>query len=190
VNKRRLIIGGLLIVLLLGGYLVSRSVFGPSHGRATHSGATLPSQRPITEPLPATTVSSKYFQLDLPTGYKPQEPQTASGLLFTQTLTKPSTTGSLIITIAIKQLPEGSLSADPDFHLRETQSRYHLTNQVFNGEVVHLATDTDSAAVVAFWPHGNYVATIAVRSGVSNPFGDDTAEQQSLQPLLKAWQWR
>jgi hypothetical protein len=89
-------------------------------------------------------------------------------------------------------MPEGGLAGDSSFRLREKDTgRYQLSSQAAGSDIIHIANDKQSAAVVAFWPHGGYLATISVSSGVDNPSSDDNATQiKALQPLLKAWQWR
>ena len=177
------------VSLLIVG--VVRHVSAPVHGRNVAVDVKLQPKRQTTATPPATTVQADYFQLDLPTGYKPQAAQTVPGLLYAQTLVKPSTMGSLLINIGIKNLPEGGLSGDSSYRLREQSARYRLSSQTVHGETVQIANDAESAAVVAFWPHGGYLATISISSGLGNPAADDNAtELAALQPLLKAWQWR
>ncbi len=143
--------------------------------------------------LPAQAVQSSYFSLALPSGYRVQ----ASGLpppnlLYQQTMIKSSKTGSLIISIAIKDMPGGGLSGDSGYNLRVQQaSRYRFTKQILHQDTVSVANDAQSAAIVAFWPHGAYLATIAITEGVENPaFNDNNNEVAALKPLLAAWQWQ
>jgi hypothetical protein len=89
-------------------------------------------------------------------------------------------------------MPEGGLAGDSSYKLRQQKAeRYRLTTQSISGEAIQIANDAESAAVVAFWPHGGYLATISISSGVSNPSSNDNAAELSvLQPLLKAWRWQ
>ena len=141
----------------------------------------------------ATSLDNAYFQLSLSNGYRPQSASLAvPGLLYQQTIIKPSVYGSTIINIAIKDVPEGGLAGDPSYQLRvRSPARYAITQQIINGESVVVASDAQSAAMVAFWVHGGYLATISVSSGLANPSSDGNSEQlKVLQPLLAAWGWK
>lgn len=166
----------------------------PVHGRPT-SGGTVPRTKRLAKPavLPASNLQNDYFQLALPTGYRVQAGNAETpGILYTQTLIKPANFGSLIVVIAVKAMPEGGLSEDSSYRLRSQQTtRYKLSSQTLAGESVQIANDSQAAAVVAFWPHSGYLATISVTSGISDPGADDNADQvAALRTLLAAWQWR
>jgi hypothetical protein len=188
-HKWRWLIG--LLLLLTVVIVVFRVISAPVHGRQVPVDRQLTPKPHVTAPtLPASNVQSNYFDLPLPAGYKPQAAQAVPGLLYSQTILKPSSFGSLLINISLKPLPEGGLAADSSYRLRQQTSRYHLTSQSVDGDTVQLANDTESAAIVAFWPHGGYLATISVSSGLGNPAADDNRQElKALQPLLTAWQW-
>lgn len=192
-RSRRIVLGLCLLGLVLV-VIVVKILNAPSQGHIIAAKDHLTTQkRTVTKATPpATTVDNSYFSLALPPGYNPQTPATVSGLLYSQTLTKPGAMGSLIITISIKQLNADGLSGDSSYHLRETQAdRFKLSQQTIGGDIVHIANDQQSAAIVAFWPHVGYLATISISSGIGNPSTDDNADElKALQPLLAAWQWR
>ncbi len=147
----------------------------------------------LSPEAPPSTIESAYFQLKLPVGYRLQPTtQPVASLLYQQMLIKPSVSGSLVISIALRELPAGGLQDDSAYALRQARSeQYRITTQTTGEDVVRLVADTSSSAVVAFWPHAGYLATISISSGVSTPGSNDTHEQQAvLQALLAAWQWR
>lgn len=185
----------ILLVLLLVIGLIVHGLSAPVHGK------TVPVDHAVKKPqattqrleLPASQDNQTYFTLNLPAGYRAQDPQAPSGnLLYAQTITKPSDFGSLVINIGIRTLPEGGLDADPSYHLRtSTPSQYSMSTLTVDGSLVHIANDTQSTSVVAFWVHGSYEATISVMQGVNEPGTDNNASQlQVLTTLLHAWTWK
>jgi hypothetical protein len=133
-------------------------------------------------------VQSAYFQLPLPAGYEAQAASQSGPLLYQQTLIKPSDEGSLIIVIAVLSQ---ALTTNSSYTSEIQQpARYHFTSKSVDGDTVEIADDTQSGGIVAFWPHGSYLATIGISSGIDNPGGDDSDELTALRPLLAAWQWR
>jgi len=184
-----------LVVLLLAAVIAMvRFLSAPSQGHITsvHDQLTKAQTTPKQKLAPATTISNDYFSLPLPPGYVQQGASVPPGLLFAQTVTKSGALGSLIIGIAVKPMPDGGLSGDSSFQLRQQQTaRYALSTQQIDGDTLHIANDKTSAAVVAFWPHSKYLATLSISSGLDNPSSDDNADElAALQPLLAAWQWR
>ncbi len=185
----------LIIIVLLGvigvfAHTVSAPVKGhiiPIDVKLKHSNKVAPAH------LPATSVQSSYYNLDLPAGYRVQDSSTSvPGLLYQQTLIKPSLGGSLIISIAVKAIPEGGLAGDSSYQGRVNQgNRYQMRSQSISGDTLTVANDTQSASIVAFWPHGAYLATIGISSGLDNPATNDNIDEITiLQPLLKDWQWQ
>jgi hypothetical protein len=144
-------------------------------------------------PPPAQTLANSYFSLALPAGYSDQTGDpTPTGILYDQTLLKNGDFGSLIITIAIQNLPDGGLSADSSYQLRQGKpSQYQMTSQTVSGDIVHVANDASSGSVVAFWPHNAYLATISVSSGTDASDGSGNSDEiAAIQPLLSGWHWR
>lgn len=186
---------GIAIVLVASVVLAARFLSAPSQGHQVpatdHQLASRQTARP--QPVaPVSTLDNSYFSLALPPGYLAQAPTALTGLLYSQTITKPGDFGSLIINLAVKGLPGGDLSQDSNYSLRLGQAdRYTLSRQTVGGETVYVANDHQSAAVVAFWPHDGKLATISVSSGLADPStGDNSDELRALQPLLQAWRWR
>lgn len=181
-----------LFILIASGIAFGRMISAPSHGRITTSSSKfkVSSSKPTT--APASDIQTEYFRLALPAGYKQQAgSQTVPGLLYQQTIIKPSMTGSLVFSIAISSLG-GGLSENSSYRLRtQDATRYELTTQAVQGDTVTITNDSQSASVVAFWPHGDKLATIGVSSGLQNPAADNNANEiKALQPLLAAWQWQ
>ena len=142
---------------------------------------------------PAQSLANSLFTLSLPPGYNVQSHDpTPSNLLYNQTITKPGAFGTIIIAIAVQNLPQGGLDGDASYTFRQQQpSVYTLTTERHGGDTVHIASDTSTSSVVAFWPHGSYLATISLSSGTDAPSGDNNTDSlHSLTPLLNAWQWQ
>ncbi len=184
------------ILLLVAGSTAwgVHELTAPAHGRPTKTGGALrphPTLKPAV--LPPDSVQNNYFRLALPAGYRQQaNNQATPGVLYSQTLIKSAAFGSLIINIAVKSLSDGGLGEDSSYRLRLQQaSRYHLGSQTIGTDQVQIADDSQAAAVVAFWPHGAYLATISVTSGISDPSTNGNTEQLvTLKTLLAAWQWQ
>ncbi len=180
------------LALIIG--LVGRQLAAPSEGHIIPVQDHLTKVQTAPKPIitPATTLTNDYFNLALPPGYAVQTVTAPpSGLLFNQTVIKSGSFGSLIISISLQKLPDGGLSEDSSYRLRQQADRYVLSSQAVSGETVQIANDKQTAAVAAFWAHRAYLATISISSGLSNPSGDDNADEvAALQPLLTAWQWR
>lgn len=194
IPSRRLFIGGgLLLLLIIGVWVIGRQLSAPAHS------PVLPSQSAahkttITVPTAvAQSITNSYYTLNLPAGYIAHAAETPStGLLYTQTIIKPSTLGSLIIAIGIKTLPEGGLAGDTSYNLRlSNSSRFSLSSRQVHGDTVQLATDLQQTSVVAFWQHVGLLATISISSGLGNQTDGGASElTQALTPLLEAWQWQ
>ncbi len=183
-----------LLTMLSLAIIAARVVSAPSHGKTTTSSSSLKLAKPkSSQPdSAASDVQTAYFNLALPPGYRQQSSGRATpGLLYQQTVINRSTTGSLIIAIAISSLG-GGLSENTGYNLRQQNpTRYKITNQNVHGELVVIVNDAQFAAVTAFWVHRDKLATISVSSGLQNPATDDNAEEiKALQPLLAAWQWQ
>ncbi len=181
-----------LFILIASGIAFGRIISAPSHGRITTSSSKFKASSPKPTTTPASDIQTEYFQITLPAGYKQQaRSQTVPGLLYQQTIIKPSMSGSLVISIAISSLG-GGLSENTSYRLRtQDATRYKLATQVVQGDPVTITNDSQSASVVAFWPHGDKLATISITSGLQNPTTDNNASEiNALQPLLAAWQWQ
>ena len=193
-SLRRRVWLGVFIGLTLIIWLISRHLAAPSDGHIIPVQDHLTKVQTAPKPTiaPATTLANDYFSLTLPPGYNVHSVTAPpNGLLYNQTLIKPGSFGSLIISLSVQKLPEGGLSEDSSYRLRQQADHYQITSQTVHGETVQIANDKQTAAVAAFWVHGNYLATLSISSGLSDPSGDDNADElAALQPLLAAWQWR
>jgi hypothetical protein len=49
--------------------------------------------------------------------------------------------------------------------------------------------DGENGEVVAFWPHGGRLATLAISTGLQAVSGDSDANTTKLQTLMANWQW-
>jgi hypothetical protein len=190
-SKRRwLLFGGALLLLAAAVHVVTAPV----------SGRIVPVDAKPSKPLKqaktavtSQTLSSPYFSLVLPPGFEKQTSgQLPPGLLYQQNVIKPSAFGSIIVSIAIRPMPEGGMSVDSSYNLRVWQAdRYHLSHQTLNGDLVSTFNDSRQASVVAFWPHGSQLASISLNSGLNNPASDDNKSIVSaLQTIISAWQWQ
>ncbi|HWB38845.1 MAG TPA: hypothetical protein VG604_01235 [Candidatus Saccharimonadales bacterium] len=180
--------------ILIAIIFVMRLVSAPVQGHNTKVDVQL-KQSPTSHHstlVPASQQSNRYYRLNLPVGYSAQPIQNVAGLLVSQTITKPGALGSLIINIAVKNMPEGGLGNDSSYRARQQDTaRYRLTSQNLGGDNITISNDSQSEAVAAFWPHGGYLATIGIESSIQNPATDDNADElRSLQAILTAWQWQ
>jgi hypothetical protein len=185
------------VVLILGGiWFVMRTISAPVTGHDVAASDMLQTNIPAkAKPdTSATTINdNQYFQLALPAGYKAQASnQAVPGLSYQKTIIKPGAFGSIIINIAIKPIPGGGLASDSSYNLRvQSPAHYKVSHQTIDGGDVVIFNDAQSAAVVAFWSHGGYLATISLNAGINNPASDDNADiVRALQPILDAWKWR
>jgi hypothetical protein len=194
-RRRKIII--IFMLLIIGGiWLAFRTISAPVTGHDVAASDKLQTITP-RKAKPDTSATSikdnQYFQLELPAGYKAQaNNQPVPGLSYQKTIIKPGAFGSIIINIAIKPVPEGGLAGDSSYSLRtKSPAHYKMSHQTAGGSDVVIFNDAESAAVVAFWLHGGYLATISLNSGINNPASDDNVDiVRALQPVLSAWQWR
>lgn len=182
-----LVLIGVIIVVTIAIRLIS----SPAHGHQVAVDKKYQPKKIVTVVVPASTISNNYFKLDLPVGYKQQPAQAATGILFAETIIKPSTEGSLIIAIGIQNLPEGGVVNDPSYHARQLNTaRYTFSTKTLHGETVNIASDMQGSSTAAFWPHGGYLASIGVSSGFASSGGDNSDQLRALETLLNAWQWQ
>lgn len=195
-TKKRKIQLVVILLVLLGLWLAWRQISSPVTGKTvvTESSASLKQSSKKPKTPDATDIKSNYFQLSLPAGYRLQsKSDSVQGLLYQQTLVKPSTMGSVVINIAVKELPAGGLSGDSSYQLRvKNPSKYVMSSESIGGRTVVVASDAQAGAVTAFMTSGGYMATISASSGVSNPTTNDNnaTQRKALQPVLEAWRWQ
>jgi hypothetical protein len=193
-RKRWLVI---LVVLVAVG-IVAHVLSTPAQGRSIPVDLKLTrvpaaNAPPTTPQAAASTVRTAYFSLPLPPGYAQQDASTTiAGRLYNLTVIKQSLSGSLIINIAVSDLPAGGLAGDSDYQLySQSPGHYQLNSQAVKGDKLMIASDVQLGGVVVFWPHGNYLATMGVSSDLGNSSPDDNADElAAVQPLLQAWQWQ
>lgn len=179
------------IVILLGLVWIDHILLSPAVGHSEKPLLMSASPRPSASATPpATAENNRYYELDLPPGYTPQATTQPTGLLLAQTILKPGPAGTLIITIGVSDLPAGGLNANSSYALRvHTPDTYSLSQ--LKGTTVFTRTDGVNGEVVAFWVHGDRLATISVTDGVSNAGGGDTVvDRATLQTIIESWHWR
>jgi hypothetical protein len=188
-SRRRL--GYLIAAVIIVVVVAVRIISAPAQGHQVAVDQKLQPKQAAVAPLPpASTVQSSYFHLALPVGYQQQGAQPVQGLLYDQTIIKPSALGSLLVSIGVSNNDDG-LANNPSYRLRQSNpARFSITTKTIHGDTVSITNDNQSAAVAAFWPHGDYLATIAVSSGFAGTDGDNSDELAALLSLLSAWQWQ
>lgn len=191
--RRKYWLFGLVLLGITG--IIAHNLSAPVHGHVTSVDLKLAKHAhpPAAPQLPPATLQNSYFSLSLPTGYRvPADSPVVPGLLYEQTIIKPSSTGSLIISIALKNMPDGGLESDSSYQSRVRQAdRYHFRTQIAQPDTVTVANDAQSVSVVAFWPHGGYLASIAIATGVDSPVVNNNNEElAALQSLISGWQWQ
>ncbi len=186
-------LGGLTLLVLIV-IVIIKLLTAPAQGHTNIVDQAVKSTRHQTvKPAPASTLDNKYFRLRLPVGYSLNNTQTAAAdSLLSATIFKPSTGGTSIINVAVVNLPPDGLTNLSAYRVRsQSPATYKLESTTIKGDTVALSTrlDGESGEVVALWPHGAYVATLAVSTGTLATSGDTAANLKSLQTLLAAWQW-
>lgn len=193
VSLRRKIISAVVILLTIVGWYTVSQLLAPAHGQINnHPTIKKPKIVENTSP-PVQPINNRYYKLLLPTGYSPvSNSSVPANLLYAQTIIKPTAGGSLVINIAITALEAGGLDQNTSYHLRQTQSaRYLITSRNVGSDSVQIANDKQSASVVAFWPHANYLAIISASSGIDNPVTNDNSDEiNALLPIFQGWQWQ
>lgn len=179
----------ILLVVVIG---VVAKLNAPSKGIVNQHPTTKIKPHISTQQPNPSTQKTAYYTLNLPAGFAEISSGTApSGTLAIQTLTKQLAIGKLVIAIAVKPTPEGGVTSDSAYQLRAAHpERYSFSTNSINGDTVTIANDSQSAAVVAFWQHQNYLATISLTMGFEGPPDDGNADELAqLQTILNAWQW-
>lgn len=193
--RKRKIKLGIAIVIVIGLWFAWKQISSPVTGKTvvTDASASIRAKGKTNKTPRATDIENNYYMLKLPAGYRVQATnESVSGLLYQQTLVKPSTMGSVVISIAVKNSPEGGFSGDPSYQMRvKNSARYTMNTESIGGQNVVLASDAQAGAITAFIANGGRMATVSASSGVSSPTGDNNeAQRQALQPVLEAWRWR
>jgi hypothetical protein len=189
------VIAGICLLLVI---IISKLLTAPVQGhKIAVDHAIKQSQSTTPKPVPASILQNQYFRLQLPIGYSPQT-NTAplpTGILLTQTILKTSTNGTEIITVSVTGLPTGGLANNSSYQLRvQSPQIYKITTQTIAGDTLSLSKriDGQSGEVVAFWPHGAWLATVSLTTGLDDNSSDSqqTANLTDLQTLLANWQWQ
>lgn len=193
-RRRKVGVSIVAVILILVGVIV-HYLDAPAEGHTIPATDAAKVVKATTKPpaSPAQQLTNDFFSLSLPPGYNVQSHQpTPSNLLFNQMITKPGGFGTLIIAISIANMPSDGLDGDTSYTFRAQQpSVYQMSTKNYGGDTVHIASDSQTSSVVAFWPHGSYLATVSISSGTDAPSGDGNQDElNSLQPLLAAWQWQ
>jgi len=194
-TKKRKILLVCILLGLVGLWFAWKQITAPATGTAvvTDASKSLKNSSKSAKTPGATEIKTGYFELNLPTGYRIQATSSSvPGLLYQKTLIKPSTMGSVVIAIGLKNLPDGGLQGDTSYQLRvKNPTRYTMTSETINGQPIVLASDSQAGSITAFIARGGYLATVSASSGVSNPTNDNNETQRkALQPVLEAWRWR
>jgi hypothetical protein len=180
----------LLAIVCIGGKVLTAPVQGH---RIALDQKVVRSNSSIIKAPAASNLDNQYFLLHLPLGYRLSSSRIDTGdSLLTDVILKPSITGTSIHNVAVLQLPSGGLESVSNFRVRSTApGTYKLSSMKLSGDIITLSTRIDGEAgeVVAFWPHGTLLATIAVSTGEAASNGDTEANTTSLQTLLNAWRW-
>lgn len=183
----------MLLIVIIAVAAIAAKLNAPSKGTINQHPTAKVTPHLSTQTTAPSTQGTAYYSLELPAGYA----QVASaspppGILAVQTLSKQLAIGKLVVAIAIKSMPEGGVSGDSAYQLRTAHpERYTLTTKTIQGDVVTIANDSQSAAVVAFWPHQSYEATISLTMGFEGPAADGNADElDQLQTILTAWRWQ
>ncbi|MEO7363922.1 MAG: hypothetical protein ABIV43_00230 [Candidatus Saccharimonadales bacterium] len=170
-----------------------RALSQPVAGKNSDIDVPYTISKPKNLAQPSVTVTNDYFVLPLPTGYRQNSSQTdAADARYTTRLVKPSTSGSLLVTIAIVDTPPGGMQQLTTYRSRsQSPQLYTVTNQFVGDQQVTAFERRDGAAgeAVVYWPHGSVVATIAVTTSLQSA-DDSAANREVLLTLLEGWRWQ
>ena len=190
-HLKRWIIGGLTVVVAV--ITLVKILTSPALG---HNVAV--DRKPLiihptsAAPALASTLDNKYFTLHLPSGYKLNSTQTtAADSLVNAIIFKSSTFETSVMSVSVVKSPDGGWQNLSSYRARQqTPNNYSISSLSQSGEILSLVTRRDGEAgeVVAFWPHGAYVATVAASSSTQGT-GDTNNNQANLSTLLANWQW-
>jgi hypothetical protein len=190
-HPKRWIIGGLIVVVAIS--IMVKILTAPVHGHTIAVDHRPSKIHPAgAAPAPASTLDNQYFTLRLPLGYKLNSSQTtAADSLVNAIIFKTSAFGTSIISVAIVKTPDGGWQNLSSYRARQqAPDNYSIASLAKGSETLSLITRRDGEAgeVTAFWPHGAYVATIAVSTNTQGT-GDTDANRANLQTLIANWQW-
>ncbi len=190
-HLKRWIIGGLSVVLAV--ITMVKILTSPALGHNVAVDRKALTVHPTSAaPAPASTLDNKYFTLHLPSGYKLNSTQTTpTDSLVSATIVKGSAFETSVMSVSVVKSPDGVWQNLSSYRARQqTPNNYSISSFSQSGETLSLVTRRDGEAgeVVAFWPHGAYVATVAVSSSTQGT-GDTETNQANLRTLLTNWQW-
>lgn len=190
-HPKRWIIAGLIIIITAS--VTVKILTTPARGHnITVDHRLTKTQHVRATPTPASTLDNQYFRLHLPLGYKLNSSQTsAADSLINAIIFKTSSFGTSVISIAVVKAPDGGWQNLSSYRARQqAPDNYTITSLTQSGETLSLVTRRDGEAgeVTAFWPHGGYVATVAVSTNTQGT-GDTDSNRAIVRTVLANWQW-
>ena len=174
-----LILLGVVALLLQGGVYVAQRLNSPVVG-VVHA------PKVASEPAPSSiTVHGKTVTFTYPDTLKRINPSNLAPNETEKFLFINGQYNGWTLAIQIKQLPGGLLANNSSYTLRQRAPQQYKEEKVaINGMNVSIMADQNVAGnKVAFIPHANLVAEIALTNG------DDAQSQQLFTDLLESWQW-
>jgi hypothetical protein len=183
---------GITVLLAAGGSWTVYMLSQPSTGTRATVGTAAPRQvKPTNMPASpdAGIVTTPYFQLSLPAGFSSQGAQQVAGLLYQHSFIKPGELGSTLVSVSLK---ESTLAEDSAYRLRQQKTEQYQMQPLDIGAYKLIAAyDLESGGVVAFWQHQQYLATIALSTGIANPSSANQKQSTAVvRQLVEGWQWQ
>ena len=175
---------GALLVALGAVDLLVHDLNSPAQG-VVHQTVVADASAKVTPPL---KVEGKAVIFEYPASLEKIKPDTLSPGDIEKFLFTMPTHHAWSLAIQVKSLAGGTLTGDSGYNLRK-QNPQQYTEQVsvVNGMTISVMSDKSGPYnQVAFIPHGNLVAEVAL-SGTDS---SDTSSQKIFDTVIDTWQWR
>lgn len=183
-----LIVVAVAVVLVAAAGLAISRLNQPVHGTVS-AGQSSPNLQ-FSINLTPVHQYGPYASFNYPKGLQPQKNTSSSSTILQQLNFIGRDVRSWVLATAVVNLPAGELANNSSYELRLHDTKdYEQSSQQVNGQPITVFTDTTNGGFskVAFWPHGNVLATISL-------IGDDEQGQAPLQKaftmVLSSWQWQ
>lgn len=190
-QKRKLIIGVLIILIIALITLLFIKIQSPAIGTIINQKQTATTSS--TNPTTTNQVKGKYINFTYPSNYKPQIkyqklPSTLEKYVFTTAPLEGTAAQTNFLAIDVENFTLGNIYENAPYRLRKNNPQdYQLEIRTLNNEKVYIFTKKSGGfEKVAYWLHGNKLATITHTSISAQ---SDTLNQEFYH-LLASFIWK
>jgi hypothetical protein len=162
-RRKRLAILLVMVAISVPAVLAIRQLQAPGEGTVIKNDETLGSFDPSAGSRPAT-LNGEHFSLSYDSGFSDVTDisRNDTNALEQYRLRRPGQGGTSLV-LSIRKLPPGGLAEDASYRLRKIKPNDYVESSVTVGNATAtLMRATAGGEVVAFLPHGNLLATLAV----------------------------